>query len=182
MKPNPLVSEVRPLIEENQTKTQDGKISWDPEPNQTEDLTSLHQNPSQTLTKRDNDQAQPLNASILHQHTTDQPQSQSQEEDASQKHSPLKKKTQTTMESKIIFGPTAQAAASHMNSTGRLRKAQSVQSLLSDSGKMTRWQHGQSPHCQNGTDDAFTLCSLSVKYDFIQWSFGGLNLFYGFQK
>uniref|UniRef100_G3NIK6 Mitogen-activated protein kinase binding protein 1 n=1 Tax=Gasterosteus aculeatus TaxID=69293 RepID=G3NIK6_GASAC len=45
---------------------------------------------------------------------------------------PLKKKVQTAVESKRNLGPTARAAASHLSSSSGLRKAQSVQNLLTD--------------------------------------------------
>ncbi|KAF1375278.1 hypothetical protein PFLUV_G00237920 [Perca fluviatilis] len=46
--------------------------------------------------------------------------------------SPLKKKVQTSLESRRNLGPVARAAASHLNSSSGLRKAQSVQNLLTD--------------------------------------------------
>ncbi|KAM8737759.1 mitogen-activated protein kinase-binding protein 1 isoform 3-T3 [Acanthopagrus schlegelii] len=110
VKARPLVSEVRPLMEQNHT--QERKVSW----NQDQDQTQLSaQGP-------------------------DQLQSQMEEQETSsgqhaQRTSPLKKKVQTTaQESRRNLGPTARAATSHLNSSSGLRKAQSVQNLLMDTG------------------------------------------------
>ncbi|CAI5695011.1 unnamed protein product [Oreochromis niloticus] len=118
-KARPLVSEVRPLMEES---GQDGKVSW------TQDQ-AQKQNQAQATSFQD--QAQPPQGSnqlqILEEET---PLTQ-------QVHrpSPLKK-AQTAVESRRNQGPTARAAASHLNSAG-LRKAQSVHSLLTDTGDST---------------------------------------------
>uniref|UniRef100_A0AAQ5XJ46 Mitogen-activated protein kinase binding protein 1 n=1 Tax=Amphiprion ocellaris TaxID=80972 RepID=A0AAQ5XJ46_AMPOC len=67
------------------------------------------------------------------QQSPDQLHSQVEEESSSGQQayrpSPLKKKVQTTVESRRNLGPTARAVASHINSSTGLRKAQSVHSL-----------------------------------------------------
>ncbi|XP_069008876.1 mitogen-activated protein kinase-binding protein 1 isoform X3 [Embiotoca jacksoni] len=119
MKARPLVSEVRPLMEDSQTRPQERRVSWN------QDQTSSLQ-----------DQAHPPQAQNQIQWGPDQLQSQAGEETSSaqQTHrpSPLKKKVQTVVESRRSQGPTARAAASHLSSSSGLRKAQSVQNLLSD--------------------------------------------------
>uniref|UniRef100_A0AAX7VD87 Mitogen-activated protein kinase binding protein 1 n=1 Tax=Astatotilapia calliptera TaxID=8154 RepID=A0AAX7VD87_ASTCA len=117
-KTRPLVSEVRPLMEESQR--QDGKVPW------TQDQTQK-QNQAQATSFQD--QAQPPHGSnqlrILEEETPSTQQVH--------RPSPLKKKAQTAVECRRNQGPTARAAASHLNSAG-LRKAQSVHSLLTDTG------------------------------------------------
>ncbi|KAM6968586.1 mitogen-activated protein kinase-binding protein 1 [Tautogolabrus adspersus] len=117
VKARPLVSEVRPLMEKNQARTQDRRVSWqqDQTQNQSQDQTDPHQTENQT------------------QHA-DPP--------------PPNKKIQTTMESRRNLGPPW-TASPHINPTSSytnpasphinhpssgLRKAQSVQSLLADTG------------------------------------------------
>lgn len=51
-----------------------------------------------------------------------------------QRPSPLKKKVQNAFESRRNQGSVARAATSYLNSSSGLRKAQSVQSLLTDTG------------------------------------------------
>lgn len=103
-----------------ESQRQDGKVPW------TQDQTQK-QNQAQATSFQD--QAQPPHGSnqlrILEEET---PLTQ-------QVHrpSPLKKKAQTAVECRRNQGPTARAAASHLNSAG-LRKAQSVHSLLTDTG------------------------------------------------
>ncbi|XP_058472258.1 mitogen-activated protein kinase-binding protein 1 isoform X3 [Solea solea] len=125
MKTRPLVSEVRPLMEQeqNQNRSQDRKVSWHQDQTQTQDQVHIQTN---------QDQAQPP-----------------QEEDTCQKLSPPLKKVQTAVESRRNVGPTARAAASHLNSTCGLRKTQSVHSLLSDTGDpslLTAHPSGEVPH------------------------------------
>ncbi|XP_056282358.1 mitogen-activated protein kinase-binding protein 1 isoform X2 [Pseudoliparis swirei] len=138
----PLVSEVRPLMGKNQDQTQD-RMSWNQD--QTQDRMSWNQD--QTQDRRvswSQDQTKNQDQISLVQ---DQAQSQNRiNQDppphvVNQNHlqpvrpSPLKKKVQPAVESKRNLGPTGQAAASHLNSSPGLRKAQSVQNLLMDSGE-----------------------------------------------
>lgn len=103
MKARPLVSEVRPLMDENQ----DRRVSW---------------NQDQTSSAYDQAQNQ---QGAGHLQVAAQP---------THRPNPLKKKVQTAVESKRNLGPTARAAASHLSSSSGLRKAQSVQNLLTDTG------------------------------------------------
>lgn len=129
VKARPLVSEVRPL---NQNQTQERRVSWnhDTTQKQNQETPSLQdQAPEQNRTNQD--QTHPPQAGN---------QSQVEEEETSlaqQGHrpSPLKKKVQTAVESRRNQGPVARAATSHLSSSSGLRKAQSVQSLLTDTGK-----------------------------------------------
>lgn len=100
-----------------ESQRQDGKVPW------TQDQTQK-QNQAQATSCQD--QAQPPHGSN---------QLRILEEETQQVHrpSPLKKKAQTAAECRRNQGPTARAAASHLNSAG-LRKAQSVHSLLTDTG------------------------------------------------
>ncbi|CAN9501919.1 unnamed protein product [Ophioblennius macclurei] len=130
MKSHPLVSEVRPL-------TQERRVSW----------------------KQDQDQNQ--NQTPSHQHQAPAPQNQEQP-DPDQNQDPsqyavegsyetqpaqplLKKKVQGAVESRKSLGPTARAVASHLSSSSGLRKTQSVQSLLSDSGDPSVFQSTSRP-------------------------------------
>ncbi|KAL7380574.1 hypothetical protein ABVT39_020004 [Epinephelus coioides] len=138
-KARPLVSEVRPLMEENQNRSQDRRVTWNQDQTQKmkQDQTSSLQDQVQSQDRKDQDQTPSSQIGNQIQQGTDQQQSQVEEEGAVQqthRPSPLKKKFQTTVESKRSLGPTARAAASHLNSSSGLRKAQSVQSLLSDTG------------------------------------------------
>ncbi|XP_077945287.1 mitogen-activated protein kinase-binding protein 1 isoform X1 [Gasterosteus aculeatus] len=103
VKARPLVSEVRPLMDENQ----DRRVSW---------------NQDQTSSAYDQAQNQ---QGAGHLQVAAQP---------THRPNPLKKKVQTAVESKRNLGPTARAAASHLSSLSGLRKAQSVQNLLTDTG------------------------------------------------
>ncbi len=148
MKTRPLVSEVRPLMEQNQNQAQDRRVSWnqDQTQKQNQDQTSSLQDQIQSQIRTIQDQTQPPQVGN---------QSQVQEEETSsaqQAHrpSPLKKKVQTAVESRRNLGPTARAAASHLNSSSGLRKAQSVQSLLTDTGNT---QYNYDPNCPNKTLD-----------------------------
>ncbi|XP_028251894.1 mitogen-activated protein kinase-binding protein 1-like isoform X1 [Parambassis ranga] len=124
-KARPLVSEVRPLMDESQTRDQDRRVSWnqDQPQKQTQDQLSLLQ-----------DQVQPHNGTNQGKPSQDLIQPQEDPSSAQQAHrpSPLRKKVQTSVESRRTLGPTARAAASHLGSSSGLRKAQSVHSLLSD--------------------------------------------------
>lgn len=114
MKARPLVSEVRPLMEQNHT--QERRVSWNQDQDQTQ------------LSAEDPDQ---------HQSQTGEQETSSAQH--AQRTSPLKKKVQTMVqESRRNLGPTARAAASHLNSSSGLRKAQSVQNLLTDTGTPSR--------------------------------------------
>ncbi|XP_008275310.1 mitogen-activated protein kinase-binding protein 1 [Stegastes partitus] len=138
-KARPLVSEVRPLMGENHCRTQDRRVSWNKDQieKQNKDQNSSLQDQVQSQNRTNQDQT-------LHQiqnqikQGPDQFQSQVEEETSSGQQtyrpSPLKKKVQTAAESRRNLGPTARAAASHLNSSTGLRKAQSVQSLLSETG------------------------------------------------
>lgn len=116
VKAQPQVSEVRPL---NQVR----KVSWNQDQGQV---------PEQ---KRNQDQTQPAQAGnqIL------QNQVEEQETPQIHQHSPGKKKIQIAVESRRNQGPVAWAAASHLNSSSGLRKAQSVQSLLTNTGITQAW-------------------------------------------
>ncbi|KAK1875505.1 Mitogen-activated protein kinase-binding protein 1 [Dissostichus eleginoides] len=174
-KARPLVSEVRPLMEEN--RTQDRKLSWNQEQNQNhnQDQNSStkdqKQNLNQDQTFSTKDQKQNLNQD-QNSSTKDQKQNLNQDQNSSTKDqkqnlnqdktqdhiqpgkdqlqnrveqeissnhrpSPQKKKVQTSGECRRNLGPTARAAVSHLNSSSGLRKAQSVQSLLTDTGDST---------------------------------------------
>lgn len=140
MKARPLVSEVRPL---NQNQTQERRVSWnhDTTQKQNQETPSLQdQVPEQNRTNQD--QTQPPQAGNQSQ------QSQVEGEEtylAQQGHrpSPLKKKVQTAVESRRNQGPVARAAASHLSSSSGLRKAQSVQSLLTDTGTLQTIKRGR---------------------------------------
>lgn len=130
MKARPLVSEVRPL-----NQTQDRRVSWNQDETQ-------KQNQDQTSSVHD--QAHPQNRINQDQPPQDVNQNQMAEETSSDQQThrppPLKKKIQTAVESKRNLGPTARAAAFHLNSSSGLRKAQSVQNLLTDSGETQNLQ------------------------------------------
>lgn len=145
-KARPLVSEVRPLMEENQNRSQDRRVTWNQDQTQKmkQNQTSSLQDQVQSQDRKDQDQTPSSQIGNQIQQGTDQQQSQVEEEGAVQqthRPSPLKKKFQTTVESKRSLGPTARAAASHLNSSSGLRKSQSVQSLLSDTGETLTSQH-----------------------------------------
>ncbi|KAM9341611.1 mitogen-activated protein kinase-binding protein 1 [Symphorus nematophorus] len=141
VKARPLVSEVRPLMEQNQSWTQDRKMSWNQNQTQKQNQDQTHslQDQVQSQNRANQDQTQPPQVGNQHQQGPEQIQSPAEQEETSSaqqanRPSPLKKKAQTTVESRRNLGPTARAAASHLNSSSGLRKAQSVQSLLSDTG------------------------------------------------
>ncbi|XP_047193722.1 mitogen-activated protein kinase-binding protein 1 isoform X4 [Scophthalmus maximus] len=126
-KVQPLVSEVRPLMEQNQNRTKDGELSLN------QDQSSPLQDHIQSQNETNQDQSQPPQVKSRIQQSADQLQNQVKEEETplavqAQWPSPLKK------ESKRNLGLTARAAASHLNPTSGLRKAQSVHNLLSDTG------------------------------------------------
>lgn len=144
MKTRPLVSEVRPLMEPNQNRTQDRRVSWneDQTQKQNQDQTTPLQDKVQSQNRTNQGQT-PLQVGNQIQQDTDQLQSHVEEEEeeedtssAQQVHRPslLKKKVQTAVDTRRNLGPTARAAASHLNSSSGLRKAQSVQNLLTDTG------------------------------------------------
>ncbi|XP_070697776.1 mitogen-activated protein kinase-binding protein 1 [Pempheris klunzingeri] len=131
VKARPLVSEVRPLMDQNQN--QDRRVSWNQDQtqkrDQDQDQTSSLKDQSQNRTNQD--QIQPPQV----QQGTDQLVGE-ETSSAQQVHrpSPLKKKVQAAVESRRHLGPTARAAASHLSSSSGLRKAQSIQNLMSDTG------------------------------------------------
>ncbi|XP_040916419.1 mitogen-activated protein kinase-binding protein 1 isoform X2 [Toxotes jaculatrix] len=136
-----LVSEVRPLMEQNQNRTQDRRVSWNQEQThkQNQDQTSSPQDQIQSQNRSNHDQTQPTQVRKPVQQGSDQLLSRVEEGETSfvqqaQRPSPLKKKVQTSVESKRNVGPTAWAATSHLSASSGLRKAQSVHSLLSDTG------------------------------------------------
>ncbi|XP_068194880.1 mitogen-activated protein kinase-binding protein 1 isoform X2 [Antennarius striatus] len=146
LKARPLVSEVRPMMEQNQNQTQDKRVSWNQDTTQKENqekiITTQDQMESQTRTNQG-----PTQPPQDENHTQ---QLQVEEEDTSssqetRRSSPLKKKVQTTVESRRNLGPTARAAASHLSSASGLRKAQSVQSLLTDAGDSSSSQSNSRP-------------------------------------
>ncbi|XP_037342592.2 mitogen-activated protein kinase-binding protein 1 isoform X2 [Pungitius pungitius] len=112
----PLVSEVRPLMDDNQ----DRRVSWN------QDQTSSVCDQGQCQNQQDPGHLQ-MAAEQTHRPT------------------PLKKRVQTTLESKRNLGPTARAAATHLSSSSGLRKAQSVQNLLTHTGDSSLSRGGQ-PH------------------------------------
>ncbi|XP_029317026.1 LOW QUALITY PROTEIN: mitogen-activated protein kinase-binding protein 1 [Cottoperca gobio] len=142
VKTRPLVSEVKPLMEENQNQTKERRVSSNQDQtqkqNQDQDQTFSLQDQEQSQNRANQDQTQPPQVGNQIQQTTDQ---QNEEETSSvqqfHRPSPLKKKVQTLVESRRNLGPTARAAVSHLNSSSGLRKAQSVQSLLLDTGDST---------------------------------------------
>lgn len=147
VKARPLISEVRPL---NQNQTQERRVSWNQDMDQTHSLQD--QVPEQTSL----DQTAP---------------SVGEEENSEQRPSPLKKKVQ--VESRRNQGPVARAAASHLNSSSGLRKAQSVQSLLTDVGKNETQE--VSPDGQCGGGDS-TLTPRSVGERGIRWPLQMFNI------
>lgn len=114
-KARPLVSEVRPLVMQNQS--QDRRVSWNQDHIHTQNSTNQEQTKSPQVGKH-------IQSQVDGELTLTQQM---------YRPSPLKKKVQSTVESKRNVGPTARAAASHLNSSG-LRKAQSVHSLMTDTG------------------------------------------------
>lgn len=109
-KARPLVSEVRPL---NQDQNQD-------------------EVPEQTRTNQD--QTKPQVGTQSQQTQVEEEESASTQQD--QRPSPLKKKVQNAVESRRSQGSVARAATSYLNSSSGLRKAQSVQNLLTDTGNI----------------------------------------------
>ncbi|KAM6912799.1 mitogen-activated protein kinase-binding protein 1 [Xenentodon cancila] len=131
VKARPLVSEVRPLMDANQSKTQDRRTLWN------QDQSSSVQD--QTLTQNGNrqDQSQPLhiqnqNLQDPHQLLLLEGQEGSSGQPAPQPSS-LKKKVQTTVvDPKRNMGLVARTMTSQLNPG--LQKARSVHSLLADTG------------------------------------------------
>ncbi|TDG98507.1 hypothetical protein EPR50_G00200930 [Perca flavescens] len=171
VKARPLVSEVRPLMEQNR----DSRVSWKPDHTLKQSLDQTHKQNQDQTHKQSPDQANKQNQDQTHKQNQDktqqspdqtqkQNQDQTQKQNQDQTHkqnpdqteqgwdrlqgriegegaaqqahrpSPLKKKVQTSLESRRNLGPVARAAASHLNSSSGLRKAQSVQNLLTDTG------------------------------------------------
>lgn len=150
VKARPLISEVRPL---NQNQTQERRVSWNQDMDQTPSLQD--QVPEQTRTSLD--QTAP---------------SVGEEENSSdQRPSPLKKKVQ--VESRRNQGPVARAAASHLSSSSGLRKAQSVQSLLTDAGKDETQEVSPDGQCGGG-DSTLTLRTVGGRG--IRWSLQMFNM------
>ncbi|XP_062252893.1 mitogen-activated protein kinase-binding protein 1 [Platichthys flesus] len=122
VKGRPLVSEVRPLMDPCQNRIQDRKVPGNRDQTQKESQ-------DQTSTPQDHVQSQ----NQIHQRP-DQPQNQVQEEEELQ--APLRNKDQT--ETRRNLDPTARTTASHLPWMSGLRKVQSVNSLLSDTGDTSR--------------------------------------------
>ncbi|XP_068607662.1 mitogen-activated protein kinase-binding protein 1 [Brachionichthys hirsutus] len=127
----PLVSEVRPLMEQNQAETRDKRVSWNQDTTQEKTATVQDQVESQNRTDQGSAEPPQTENQIRQLQVEEEETSVSQE---TRRSSPLKKKVQTTVESRRTLGPTARAAASHLGASSGLRKAQSVQSLLTDTG------------------------------------------------
>ncbi|XP_010794612.1 putative uncharacterized protein DDB_G0288537, partial [Notothenia coriiceps] len=127
-------------MEEN--RTQDRKLSWNQEQNQNHNqdhnssTKDQKQNLNQDQTFSTKDQKQNHNQDQTQDHIQpgkDQLQNRVEQEISSNhRPSPQKKKVQTSGECRRNLGPTARASLSHLNSSSGLRKAQSVQSLLTD--------------------------------------------------
>ncbi|XP_029349372.1 mitogen-activated protein kinase-binding protein 1 isoform X2 [Echeneis naucrates] len=123
VKTHPLVSEVRPLMD--QSRGQERKVSWNQDQGQTFSL--------QHQIQSNQDQTQPPQITNQIEQDNDQLQSRVEDRETAAQPPSLKKKIQTAIESKKNLGLGCPAAPSHLNSSG-LRKAQSVHSLLTDSG------------------------------------------------
>ncbi|KAM4542493.1 mitogen-activated protein kinase-binding protein 1 isoform 2-T2 [Odontesthes bonariensis] len=121
-KTRPLVSEVRPLIDGNQNRTQWKRMSWNQD--QTDLLHDLPQN--QTT----QDQFQPLQIQEQSQEDPCQFQQEAFSAQLAHRPSPLKKKAQTVVEPRKNMGLAVRAVSAHP--IPGLQKAQSVNSLLSD--------------------------------------------------
>lgn len=130
MKVRLLVSEVRPL-----NRTQERRVSWSQDTthkqNQDQSPSLQDQIPEQNRTSRD--QTQPPQAGNQNQQGQVEDTESSSAQEA-QRPAPLKKKVQTAVESRRNQGPVARATASLLSSSSGLRKTQSVQSLLTDTG------------------------------------------------
>ncbi|XP_076022162.1 mitogen-activated protein kinase-binding protein 1 [Genypterus blacodes] len=159
VKVRPLISEVRPLMEQNHNDAQGRKASLnqDQTPNQTslqEQMSSFQDNAfslwdqSEPMDNKDkqrwtHDPTQICQDQNQHQQGPDLDQYQTSKvkevppENISfalqaDCFSPGKKKFQVSVASKSNLGPLAHAATSDLNSSSGLRKAQSVHSLLTD--------------------------------------------------
>jgi len=135
VKTRPLVSEVRPLIDGNQNRTECSGMSWNQD--QTYLLRDLPQNQNQT-TQDNQDQLQPPQIWDQSQENPYQLQQEVREQETfsaqlTPRPSPLKKKAQTAVEPRKNIGLGVRAVSSHL--MPGLQKAQSVHSLLTDTGK-----------------------------------------------
>lgn len=92
-----------------------------------------------------------------------------EENSSDQRPSPLKKKVQ--VESRRNQGPVARAAASHLSSSSGLRKAQSVQSLLTDAGKDETQEVSPDGQCGDSS-----LTPRTVGGRGIRWSLQMFNI------
>ncbi|XP_072221394.1 mitogen-activated protein kinase-binding protein 1 isoform X2 [Leuresthes tenuis] len=127
VKTRPLVSEVRPLIDGNQSRTECRSMSWN------QDQTCLPCNLPQNQTTQDNqDQLQPPQIQDQSQEDPYQFQQETFSAQLTPRPSPLKKKAQTVVEPRKNVGLGVRAVSPHL--TPGLQKAQSVHSLLTDSG------------------------------------------------
>ncbi|KAG7233388.1 hypothetical protein INR49_007076 [Caranx melampygus] len=107
VKTRPLVSEVRPLMEEGLNRSQDRRVSWNQDQTQNQE-----QNQMLYHNRTNQDQARP-------------PPVKAAEEEPPPRPSPLKKKIQESRRNR--------PSPAHLNPCG-LRKSQSVHSLLCDTG------------------------------------------------
>lgn len=111
----------------DESQTQDRRVSWNQDQPQkrTQDQLTLLQ-----------DQVQPHNGTNQGKPSQDLIQPQEDPSWFQQAHRPslLRKKVQTSVEPRKTLGLTARATAFHLGSSSGLRKAQSVHSLLSDTG------------------------------------------------
>ncbi|KAM4625238.1 mitogen-activated protein kinase-binding protein 1 [Polymixia lowei] len=164
-KAKPLVSEVRPLMEQNQARSQDQTQNQSPAlQDQTQNQNPALQDQVQTHNRTDQDhqpwtrnppQAQYGPGWIQNPASRDQGQSaprRLEEVDVPSERSfssplvhrpsPLRRKAQAALETRRTVGATARAVASHLSSSSAssssssgLRKAQSVHSLLPNGGE-----------------------------------------------
>ncbi|XP_034050708.1 mitogen-activated protein kinase-binding protein 1 isoform X2 [Thalassophryne amazonica] len=139
-----LVSEVRPLMEQNQNRTQDNRASWNQDQIQKydKDQTSTLQDQVQSQ-NRTNQGQHPIQSPHILNHLQQGPdnirsQVENVEEEKacstlqSHRPSPLKKKVHPAVEPRRVLGQTARAVTSHFGSNSGLRKAQSISSLMSE--------------------------------------------------
>ncbi|XP_056152267.1 mitogen-activated protein kinase-binding protein 1 [Lampris incognitus] len=119
VKGRPPVSEVRPLMDQNQPRTQERKLSWNQD--------GIPPSPSPSPPPQNQSQAVEECAA----HGRQEIEAHSEKSSSTARPSPLRRKVQGVVESRRTTGATARAIASHLNCSG-LRKAQSVHSLLPD--------------------------------------------------
>nr|XP_020476980.1 mitogen-activated protein kinase-binding protein 1 isoform X3 [Monopterus albus] len=140
VKTHRLVSEVRPLMEQNQNK--DRRVSWGQD--QTQDTLHYQNRTKQEQTRSPPDLTPTQQGTDLLQTEVEKEEYSSAEH--AHQSSPLKKKLQIEVESKRNQSLTAwSATSSHLNSSSGLRKAQSVHSLLSDTGDFSLSQSTSRP-------------------------------------